>query len=172
MVNDDTLNILYKIRKEISKSNNKQLLSEIDYTIKKVYDDLFVVSFIGHFSAGKSSLINYLLEDEVLPSSPIPTTSKTVQIEISDETRARVYIDKNHYVKLNDLSEVKQINKKDVEIEYVKIMHDSKKYNDTFVFQDTPGVDSKTSAHEESTHKFLLNSDYVFFTVEYNHVES
>ncbi|OFS64266.1 dynamin family protein [Nosocomiicoccus sp. HMSC09A07] len=172
MVNDDTLNILYKIRKEISKSNNKQLLSEIDYTIKKVYDDLFVVSFIGHFSARKSSLINYLLEDEVLPSSPIPTTSKTVQIEICDETRARVYIDKNHYVKLNDLSEVKQINKKDVEIEYVKIMHDSKKYNDTFVFQDTPGVDSKTSAHEESTHKFLLNSDYVFFTVEYNHVES
>ena len=53
MVNDDTLNILYKIRKEISKSNNKQLMSEIDYTIKKVYDDLFVVSFIGHFSAGK-----------------------------------------------------------------------------------------------------------------------
>ena len=51
-------------------------------------------------------------------------------------------------------------------------MHESKKYDDTFVFQDTPGVDSKTSAHEESTNKFLLNSDYVFFTVEYNHVES
>lgn len=172
MANNDTLNILYKIRKEISKSNNKQLMSEIDYTIKKVYDDLFVISFIGHFSAGKSSLINYLLEENVLPSSPIPTTSKTVQIEVNDETLARVYIDKNHFVKLNDLSEVKEINKKDVAIEYVKIMHESKKYNNTFVFQDTPGVDSKTSAHEESTDKFLLNSDYVFFTVEYNHVES
>ena len=172
MVNDDTLNILYKIRKEISKSNNKQLMSEIDYTIKKVYDDLFVVSFIGHFSAGKSSLINYLLEEDVLPSSPIPTTSKTVQIEVNNDTLARVYIDKNHFVKLNNLSEVKDINKKDVAIEYVKIMHESKKYDDTFVFQDTPGVDSKTSAHEESTNKFLLNSDYVFFTVEYNHVES
>lgn len=116
MVNDDTLNILYKIRKEISKSNNKQLMSEIDYTIKKVYDDLFVVSFIGHFSAGKSSLINYLLEEDVLPSSPIPTTSKTVQIEVNNDTLARVYIDKNHFVKLNNLSEVKDINKKTLQL--------------------------------------------------------
>src|SRR5699024_3588993 len=147
-------------------------MSEIEYTIKKVYDDLFVVSFIGHFSAGKSSLINYLLEEDVRPSSPIPTISKTVQIEVNNDTLARVYIDKKHFVKLNNLCEVKDINKKYVTIEYGKIMHESKKYDDTFVFQDTTGVDSKTSAHEESTNKFLLNSDYVFFTVEYNHVES
>src|SRR5699024_10308394 len=116
MVNDDTLNILYKIRKEISKSNNKQLMSEIDYTTKKVYDDLFAVSFIGHFSGAKWSLINYLLEEDVLPSSPIATTRKTVRIEVNNDTLARVYIDKNHFVKLNNVTEVKDINKKDVAI--------------------------------------------------------
>src|SRR5699024_12808798 len=35
-----------------------------------------------------------------------------------------------------------------------------------------PGVDSNTQSHEDSANRFLLNSDVIFFTVEYNRVES
>lgn len=172
MKNNQTLDILYKIRKEIQKSENTELLTQIDYTIKKTYEDLFVISFIGHFSAGKSSLINYLLGEEILPSSPIPTTTKTVQVEMSEVDDIEAFIDLNHFVEIETIDELKKLNRTDVDIEYIKLRHQTERFNLKTVFQDTPGVDSTTRAHEESTNTFLLGSDYIFFTVEYNHVES
>ena len=172
MESNDTLLTLYKIRKEIQKSDNLELLNQINHTIKKTFEDLFVISFIGHFSAGKSSMINHLLGEDILPSSPIPTTTKTVQVEMSDIDDIEAFIDLNHYVEINSIDELKMINKTDVDIEYIKLRHQTDRFNLKTVFQDTPGVDSTTRAHEESTNTFLLGSDYIFFTVEYNHVES
>src|SRR5699024_3098132 len=172
MESNDTLLTLYKIRKEIQKSDNLELLNQINHTIKKTFEDLFVISFIGHFSAGKSSMINHLLGEDILPSSPIPTTTKTVQVEMSDIDDIEAFIDLNHYVEINSIDELKMINKTDVDIEYIKLRHQTDRFNLKSVFQDTPGVDSTTRAHEESTNTFLLGSDYIFFTVEYNHVES
>ncbi len=79
-----TLEILYKLKKEILKSENEDLVSQIDHAIMKTYKDQLVFSFIGHYSAGKSSLINHMLNQEILPSSPVPTTSNTVSVEIGD----------------------------------------------------------------------------------------
>ncbi len=38
------------------------------------------MAFCGHFSAGKSSLINKLCGHALLPSSPIPTSANIVSI--------------------------------------------------------------------------------------------
>lgn len=38
------------------------------------------IGFTGHFSAGKSSMINALLGETILPSSPIPTSANIVEI--------------------------------------------------------------------------------------------
>src|SRR5690625_7904140 len=42
------------------------------------------IGFTGHFSAGKSSIINYLLNKNILPSSPIPTSANIVKIKSGD----------------------------------------------------------------------------------------
>ena len=39
-------------------------------------DHPYLVVFVGPFSSGKSSLINALLGDAVLPVGPVPTTDK------------------------------------------------------------------------------------------------
>ncbi len=39
--------------------------------LKKIHDNEFITAFSGHFSAGKSTMINALVGDRVLPSSPI-----------------------------------------------------------------------------------------------------
>ncbi|WP_303967284.1 dynamin family protein, partial [Sporosarcina ureae] len=38
----------------------------------KIIDKEYTIAFAGHFSAGKSSTINALTGDDLLPSSPIP----------------------------------------------------------------------------------------------------
>ncbi|MCY6488093.1 dynamin family protein, partial [Actinobacillus pleuropneumoniae] len=79
------LDILYKLKKEVEKSNNYALVNTINQVIKKVYLNQFTASFVGHFSAGKSTLINLLLEQNILPSSPVPTTSNTAVVSVAEE---------------------------------------------------------------------------------------
>src|SRR5699024_6135689 len=45
----------------------------------------YVVSFAGHFSAGKSTMINTFLEKDILPESPIPTSANVVKITSGHE---------------------------------------------------------------------------------------
>lgn len=172
MKNEETLDILYKLRKEILRSDNDDLKSQIDHAIDKTYRDQLSFSFIGHYSAGKSSLINYLLDSEILPSSPVPTTSNTVAVEISEKEEIKAFVNQYQYVNLENYEQLRDINAQDVDIQSIllRVKNDNFKLNT--VLQDTPGVDSRTKSHSLSMHRFLLNSDYIFFTVEYNHVES
>lgn len=167
-----TLNTLYKLKKEILKSDNDTLVSQIDHAIQKTYNEQLVFSFIGHYSAGKSSLINYLLDQDILPSSPVPTTSNTVAVQIGDGQGIQAFINQYQYAFLDDYDELKALNTKDMDIQAITMDIQSTDYQHNTVFQDTPGVDSNTDSHEESANRFLLNSDLIFFTVEYNHVES
>lgn len=167
-----TLDTLYKLKKEILKSDNDVLVSQIDHAIMKTYRDQLVFSFIGHYSAGKSSLINHLLGQDILPSSPVPTTSNTVSVEIGAEREIQAFVDQYRYIPLADYSELRNLNTRDLDIASISMNVSHPQFKERTVFQDTPGVDSNTQSHEESANRFLLNSDYIFFTVEYNHVES
>ncbi|GAB3060051.1 dynamin family protein [Salinicoccus sesuvii] len=167
-----TLDTLYKLKKEILKSDNDVLVSQIDHAIMKTYKDQLVFSFIGHYSAGKSSLINHLLDQDILPSSPVPTTSNTVSVEIGTEQEIQAFVDQYRYIPLASYAELRNLNTRDLDITSISMNVSHPQFSDRTVFQDTPGVDSNTRSHEESANRFLLNSDYIFFTVEYNHVES
>ncbi len=50
-----------------------------DLQVKEQRHEL-TLAFCGHFSAGKSSMINRLCGSEVLPSGPIPTSANVVSI--------------------------------------------------------------------------------------------
>ena len=47
---------------------------------KKLIDKEYTIGFAGHFSAGKSSMINALTGEDLLPSSPIPTSANIVKV--------------------------------------------------------------------------------------------
>lgn len=46
----------------------------------KLENKQLTLSFCGHFSAGKSTMINHLCGTALLPSSPIPTSANVVSI--------------------------------------------------------------------------------------------
>mgnify|MGYP002719258098 FL=1 len=85
MAINEQLDTLYKLKKELEKSNNRPLINTINQVIKKVYLNQYTATFVGHFSAGKSTLINLLLEQDILPSSPVPTTSNTAIVSVAKE---------------------------------------------------------------------------------------
>lgn len=172
MDNTEQLDILYKLKKEVEKSNNYALVNTINQVIKKVYLNQFTASFVGHFSAGKSTLINLLLEQNILPSSPVPTTSNTAVVSVAEEPGIIANLPHQQYTKLKTYDDVKQMNRQNVNVESVEINFPSNKFNNGFTLQDTPGVDSNVATHQSSTEQFMYTSNILFYTVDYNHVQS
>ncbi|MGX0828552.1 small GTP-binding protein [Staphylococcus capitis] len=172
MDNTEQLDILYKLKKEVEKSNNYALVNTINQVIKKVYLNQFTASFVGHFSAGKSTLINLLLEQNILPSSPVPTTSNTAVVSVAEEPVIIANLPHQQYTKLKTYDDVKQMNRQNVDVESVEINFPSNKFNNGFTLQDTPGVDSNVATHQSSTEQFMYTSNILFYTVDYNHVQS
>ncbi|WP_427707832.1 dynamin family protein [Staphylococcus parequorum] len=172
MSNTEQLDILYKLKKEVEKSNNGRLVHIINQVIKKVYLEQYTATFVGHFSAGKSTLINLLLEESILPSSPVPTTSNTAIVSVSDEPGIIANLSNQQYTLLNNYDDVKQMNRENIDVESVEIKFPSDKFKKGFTLQDTPGVDSNVATHQSSTEEFMYTSNVLFYTVDYNHVQS
>ena len=172
MSNTEHLDILYKLKKEVEKSNNQTLVHSINQMIKKVYLDQYTGTFVGHFSAGKSTLVNLILEQNILPSSPVPTTSNTAIVSVSEKPGIVANLDHQRYTLLDNYEQVKQMNRENVNVESVEIKFTSNKFKNGFTLQDTPGVDSNVSTHQSSTEQFMYTSNIIFYTVDYNHVQS
>ena len=172
MQNNEQLDVLYKLKKEIEKSNNEALVHTINQVIKKVYLNQYTLSFVGHFSAGKSTLINLLLEQDILPSSPVPTTSNTAIVSVSKEEEIIANLEYQNYVKLKTYEDVKIMNRLNIDVESIEIKFPSNKFNLGFTLQDTPGVDSNVSTHQSTTEQFLYTSNMIVYIVDYNHVQS
>lgn len=172
MSNTEQLDILYKLKKEVEKSNNARLVHIINQVIKKVYLEQYTATFVGHFSAGKSTLINLLFEENILPSSPVPTTSNTAIVTVTDENGIIANLSNKQYTQLDNYDEVKQMNRENFDVESVEIKYNSPKFNNGFTLQDTPGVDSNVATHQSSTEEFMYTSNVLFYTVDYNHVQS
>lgn len=172
MDNKEQIKRLYQLKKEVEKSDNTLLLNQINELIKKIYSDYIVLSFIGHFSSGKSSLINKICDEDILPSSPIPTTSNTAQIIKDSVDLIRINMDNQTYSDVESYETVKKVNTLNTDIESVEIHKQNLVFPEGTVIQDTPGIDATFKNHEQSTMKYLLISDIVFYTVEYNHVNA
>lgn len=172
MKNIEQLDILYKLKKEVEKSDHTAFVHTINQVIKKVYLNHYTMAFVGHFSAGKSTIINNLIGQDILPSSPVPTTSNTALVTVADTPGITANIEGQQYTELSSYDDVKQMNKENYNVESIDIRFQSDDYHNGFTFQDTPGVDSNVKSHSHSTERFLYTSNMVFYTVDYNHVQS
>lgn len=172
MQNQEELDILYKLKKEVEKSDHHTFVQTINQMIKKVYLNQYTVTFVGHFSSGKSTVINRLIGQEILPSSPVPTTSNTARVTVTEQSGMTANIEGQKYTSLQNYDEVKAMNRENYQVESIDIQIQTSKFKNGFTFQDTPGVDSNVQSHSAQTEQFLYTSNIVFYTVDYNHVQS
>lgn len=131
------------------------------------------LGFCGHFSAGKSTFINRMLGQEILPTSPVPTSANVVSIA-SGEDKAVIQFRKSQPIelKLSELENLKSYCRDGEEVEKVEITSSSKHLAPAVVLLDTPGVDSTDPQHQQATAAALHLADIIFFITDYNHVQS
>ncbi|GER67873.1 hypothetical protein BpJC7_20640 [Weizmannia acidilactici] len=142
--------------------------------LKKVRQQDFYIAFCGHFSSGKSTMINALLGSRVLPSSPIPTSANLVKIKSGAEDYAIVYEKGEAPLFFHapyDFKVVKNYCKKG-HIKEIEISMPDSNLPKGLTVMDTPGVDSTDDAHRIATESAIYLADLVFYVMDYNHVQS
>ena len=140
----------------------------------KLSDQEFSIAFCGHFSAGKSSMINRLMGEDLLPSSPIPTSANLVKVK-SGEEYAKVYFKQGNprlYPAPYDYETVKSYCKDRDQIQSIEISHNTNDLPKGACIMDTPGIDSTDDAHRIATESALHLADLVFYVMDYNHVQA
>jgi predicted GTPase len=133
------------------------------------------IAFSGHFSAGKSSLINQLCGRNLLPTGPIPTSANLVVIENGQE-EAIVYAGDGAEEEGSSLSVpidmLADYCKNGETYRRIDIRYPSTLLSDALSLMDTPGVDSTDDAHMLATESSLHLADAVLYVTDYNHVLS
>ncbi|WP_083632292.1 dynamin family protein [Domibacillus antri] len=143
--------------------------------LRKLHDNEFIVAFCGHFSAGKSTMINELTGEALLPSSPIPTSANLVKIKPAKEDFAKIHYHNGRPLIFKapyDIAHIKKFAKDGDDVASIEIGHASSQLPAEVTVMDTPGVDSTDDAHRISTESALHLADMVFYVMDYNHVQS
>ena len=131
--------LLESLLAEIKALSYKDLEEKLN-SVKENLENLFSIVFIGEFSTGKSSIINALLGEKVLPEGITPTTDKITIIR-NGETREGHQENGNYYISVPD-ERLKNI-----------------------LIVDTPGTNVTLEQHEQITQGFIPKADVVFFVI-------
>ncbi|HZW69199.1 MAG TPA: dynamin family protein [Pseudogracilibacillus sp.] len=170
-VTEGQLASLYHLMREHKDEANANKILDL---YEKLTNNHFHVSFTGHFSAGKSSIINYLLEKELLPKSPIPTSANIVKIT-SGAGVARVFFNEQNPVEYDEPYDIDMIKdycmNKDT-INQIEIHTSDPIVPEHTYIVDTPGIDAADDADRYMTESSLHLVDVLYYVMDYNHVQS
>lgn len=132
---------------------------------KRLINNSFSIIVVGEFSSGKSTFINALLREKILPAKVRPTTAIINVIEDGEPEATVFYKDKQ--VKKISIDEIQSfataLNEQGKE-EASKIEHMLIKYPCAYTKEgvkiiDTPGVEDLDKAREEITYEMIPKAD-------------
>ena len=173
-IRDSLVQTTGALYQSLLKRDDHERAAKLASIIKKEAEEEVYIAFTGHYSAGKSSLVNHLLHEHILPTSPIPTSANLVVVR-KGESEVQLHTSDGRFAKMSgtyDKEAVQRFCKDGEQIEMVEISGDYRGLEEKVALIDTPGIDSTDHAHFLSAASILHQADALFYVVHYNHVHS
>jgi small GTP-binding protein len=167
-------NQIERIASQIRDSGDEGHAAKLMQLAEKLRQGEMSIAFCGHFSAGKSTMINTLLGVNLLPSNPIPTSANVVKIR-GGEKAARVYTKNSGVLTFDPDTEMEALKQYAVDgdtVEWVEVSYPGTFLDERASLLDTPGIDSTDAAHKIATESALHLADAVIYMMDYNHVQA
>lgn len=142
--------------------------------LQKAESAEFTIAFCGHFSAGKSTMINELMGEDLLPTNPIPTSANVVKVKTGPAYAAVTFKEQGSRVfpYPYDHKEIQAYCMNGEQVDRVEISHPNDQLPKGVAILDTPGIDSTEDAHRVAAESMLHTADIVLYMTDYNHVQS
>lgn len=162
-------------------SINSPIIPKPDMSVKSagavIQQEQYDVVVCGEVKKGKSSFINALMGDEVLPTNTQVATSQVFRI-INDEVEDYALVFTNGERQRISRSELSRYGSqvdadmygepifKGRQLEYIEIKHPIPSLPKSVALIDTPGIGALYAAHEHITRNYLKRASAVIFIVD------
>jgi ribosome biogenesis GTPase A len=137
--------------------------------IPRLADDRFHLVVLGEFNHGKTTLVNALLGEGLLPTGVTPTTALIHSIEYGDVPKAVAHAadGTGAALSLSSLSDY-EVGGRALQdrVERIELHHPSPFLAEGLVLIDTPGVNDINEARAEITYGYIPRSDAVLFLLD------
>ncbi len=163
----DKINKLIEISEYL---NDNESVIQLKRLANSLEDNSYILSIMGQFSAGKSSLINNLLGKQILPVHKTETTARITFIKYGEEEQVElVYTDgTSGFVTIEESLDMWQTGKKAdliTDIESITISFPSDLLKNGLIIADTPGTNTVIDKHIELTENLIASSDRVLYVL-------
>jgi len=153
---------------ELSIDFGGDLKERVDFEIQKLAEDQFNVAVVGQFKRGKSTFINAILRDEIVPTAVIPLTSIVTIIKYGESLKITVDFRNGPKkeippAELKDYVTEKGNPNNEKNVKQVIIEYPSDFLKRGVVLIDTPGVGSVFEHNTDITYSFLPKLDAAIF---------
>ncbi|ABR49383.1 Dynamin family protein [Alkaliphilus metalliredigens QYMF] len=159
--------------------NMEAIARDLDYSlgVKKCGDLLnrveeleFHVAVMGQFKRGKTTILNYFIGKEILPTGVVPITAITTKIKYGNKPQAKIIFqgDLEKSVDINSIGEYiseqkNPENKK--KVKQVEVYLPAEVLENGLVLIDTPGIGSTYKHNTEAAYNYLSEANAVILVM-------
>lgn len=173
MDNRQIKEILYKLEDMPCVKENKLLKRSIYHLKNDIEHDLYTVLVLGEFKRGKSTFINALLGNSILPMDVLPETATINAIMYNEKPCLSVVYNDGHMENgtvsedyLKKFSARRGNDEFLKSIRYIKLGYPVDMLKNRIVLIDTPGVSDINKQRVEVTYQFLPRANAVIFILD------
>lgn len=155
----------------VHQSGKANALNELTSDIQ---EDFFTIVVLGEFKRGKSTLVNALLGEKILPTDVLPETATINAIMHSETPTLSVVMrdgnEEHGEVSGRFLKKFSAQNPQAVaeKVKYIKIGYPADILQQNVVIVDTPGVSDINEQRCEVTYRFLPKANVILFLLDAN----
>jgi len=147
--------------------SNKEKLSNLK---NEINDFGIFVPLVGGFNAGKSSLINKYLDNDILPIDIVPETALAAEIKYSDEEKVIAHNNSGSIEEFS-IEEIENIESK--KYKYLEVYQKNNKIerlqNKDITLVDMPGLDSGIEDHNKAIFNYIKDGVYYIVLTDIDH---
>jgi len=160
--------LLQELRSIAEEKQSQFILTAIDEETKKLASGCFYLAVLGQSKRGKSTFINALLGEEILPAGVIPVTGVATLVRYGTERLFRVVFEDTRcsVIERDSLGEyiAENLNPNNEKgVRYVEIFYPLDLLREGLVLIDTPGIGSVFLHNTETTQSFIPKVDAAIF---------
>lgn len=166
--------ILQGLLQEEFVQDNENASTKLQELVQDIKNDFYVVVVLGEFKRGKSTFINALIGNDLLPTDVLPETA-TINALIYNETPELQVIMHDGTIEkgVPERSFLERFSAKNQDaecskIKYLKIGYPFKLLNNNVVIVDTPGVSDLNEQRCDVTYNFIPKANAVLFLLDAN----
>ncbi len=146
------------------------IASELKSESDKIKNECLYLVVIGQFKRGKSTLINALIGNDLLPTAVLPLTSIITMIKFGEEQKVKIIFENERVQEIPQHELYNYITesgnpKNDKKVKLVEILFPSEFLKDGIVLIDTPGIGSLFLHNTKSTESFIPKIDAAIFVL-------